>query len=353
MVFLLYCSWNNVNKFKSTLVRYNGSRLAVAAIPATHSPPRILHLTSMSTSATEAPRPDYILVRVNGPSAAFIEEEAARVNAEYHIISESERQELHQLYEEKIALGENEAEVRTLITDQIRCMHDIYVQAREIMAYAAEKGIDIPLDIDLDNIHHGDSEKDHALERVLGCATPRWAACREESAVVKVKGARAGSPCFDLRKDWLLIGQLADGQLQGALDSLDAIQALLRQDILDHGMQSYLGAINKAFNKRRVELVNMGQKPAKDWMSRTWEAHKLNTLAKTLQKDVNRRSKDEKMTRDIEEAKQRLAAKAMGFDQNPANRTLKVDIPRKQLASLVHELNALSIPHYSFPSRTH
>ncbi|KAJ7028522.1 hypothetical protein C8F04DRAFT_1265849 [Mycena alexandri] len=181
MVFLLYCSWNNVNKFKSTLVRYNGSRLAVAAIPATHSPPRILHLTSMSTSATEAPRPDYILVRVNGPSAAFIEEEAARVNAEYHIISESERQELHQLYEEKIALGENEAEVRTLITDQIRCMHDIYVQAREIMvsaailvdeacaheghkAYAAEKGIDIPLDIDLDNIHHGDSEKDHALE---------------------------------------------------------------------------------------------------------------------------------------------------------------------------------------------
>lgn len=56
-------------------------------------------------SATEALRPEYILIRVNGPSAAFIEEEAARVNSEYNIISESERQELHQLYEESVVFS--------------------------------------------------------------------------------------------------------------------------------------------------------------------------------------------------------------------------------------------------------
>ncbi|KAJ7162143.1 hypothetical protein C8R46DRAFT_1222283 [Mycena filopes] len=107
---------------------------------------------------------EYILVRrvdhVDDPSAAFIDEEAARINREYQIFSDDERHELHQLYAEHIAAGDGENGVRDLIINQIRCIHEIYLQAKEIMDYAAKKGINIPLNIDMDSVDHSTEETD-------------------------------------------------------------------------------------------------------------------------------------------------------------------------------------------------
>ncbi|KAJ7028518.1 hypothetical protein C8F04DRAFT_1398859 [Mycena alexandri] len=147
--------------------------------------------------------------------------------------------------------------------------------------------------------------------------------------------------------------QSADGQLQGVLASLNATQALLGQDILDHKMQSHLQGLNEGFDRRRLELVEMGQNAAKGWMARTWHARKLNALANKLHDEVQSASDNEKLKKDIALRKRTLAAREMGFGQNPDNTMLAVDIAKKQLASFVHELNSLNIPHYSFPSRTH
>ncbi|KAJ6625301.1 hypothetical protein B0H10DRAFT_2186223 [Mycena sp. CBHHK59/15] len=106
-------------------------------------------------------QPQFILVHISNSNNThenfgFIQEEVKRANEHYDIVTEEEEKELTELYEQKLAAGEDAAEVQDVITNHIRYMCDIYHQAREISEYAKKLGVDLPIDLNIDLVSGDD-----------------------------------------------------------------------------------------------------------------------------------------------------------------------------------------------------